>query len=179
MLSEGNWQRPLKWNRDAGRAGVPGKVFCASMADVFEDHPDLEEPRKRLWDLIEATPWLHWQLLTKRPENVAAMAPWGSGWPSWVWLGVSAENQRWADTRIPVLLELPAAVRSSARSLCSARSISGSITNAATPTPDMPGCGGLADHRRRAAPGRGLCSSTGPAACWPNAVSPRSAPSRS
>ena len=35
----------------------------------------------------------------------------GNDWPSWVWLGVSAENQRWADTRIPVLLELPAAVR--------------------------------------------------------------------
>ena len=111
MLSERNWQRPLKWNRDAERAGAPEKVFCASMADVFEDHPDLEEPRKRLWDLIEATPWLRWQLLTKRPENVAGMVPWGSDWPSWVWLGVSAENQRWTDTRIPVLLELPAAVR--------------------------------------------------------------------
>src|SRR5690242_7980724 len=88
--------------------GFPEKVFCASMADVFEDHSDLEEPRKRLWDLIEATPWLCWQLLTKRPENVAGMAPWGDEWPSWVWLGVSAENQRWADTRIPVLLEIPA-----------------------------------------------------------------------
>ena len=108
MLSERNWQRPLKWNRDAERNGVPEKVFCASMADVFEDHPDLEEPRKRLWDLIEATPWLCWQLLTKRPENVAGMAPWGDEWPSWVWLGVSAENQRWADTRIPVLFEIPA-----------------------------------------------------------------------
>lgn len=48
MLSEKNWERPLKWNRDAERAGVPEKVFCASMADVFEDHPDLEESRKRL-----------------------------------------------------------------------------------------------------------------------------------
>lgn len=81
------------------------------MADVFEDHPDLEESRKRLWGLIEATPWLRWQLLTKRPENVAGMAPWGRDWPSWVWLGVSAENQRWADTRIPVLLDLPARAR--------------------------------------------------------------------
>jgi protein gp37 len=111
MLSEQNWRHPLRWNRDAERAGVPAKVFCASMADVFEDHPALAEPRKRLWGLIESTPWLRWQLLTKRPENVAAMAPWGGDWPSWAWLGVSAETQRWADTRIPVLVALPARVR--------------------------------------------------------------------
>jgi protein gp37 len=104
MLSDANWQRPLKWNRDAECAGVPAKVFCASMADVFEDHPDVEAPRRRLWEVIEATPWLRWQLLTKRPENVAQMAPWGRNWPSWVWLGVSAENQRYADERIPLLL---------------------------------------------------------------------------
>lgn len=110
MLSDSNWRKPLKWNRDAERAGVPAKVFCASMADVFEDHPQLEEPRKRLWDVIEQTPWLRWQLLTKRPENVADMAPWGSDWPSWVWLGTSVETQRWAEARIPTLLRIPAEV---------------------------------------------------------------------
>jgi protein gp37 len=76
--------RSIHGGRDAERAGVPEKVFCASMADVFEDYPDLEEPRKRLWDLIEATPWLRWQLLTKRTENVAGIVPWGNDWPSWV-----------------------------------------------------------------------------------------------
>jgi protein gp37 len=111
MLSEANWTRPFKWNRDAERAGIPAKVFCASMADVFEDHPQVIEARKRLWDVIEATPWLQWQLLTKRIENVAEMVPWGDSWPSWVWLGTSVENQRYADLRIPVLLEIPAAVR--------------------------------------------------------------------
>jgi protein gp37 len=111
MLSETNWQQPLKWNREAERTGVPAKVFCASMADVFEDHPALAEPRKRLWGLIEATPWLRWQLLTKRPENVTEMVPWGGGFPPWVWLGTSAEDQRRADTRIPVLLGIPAKVR--------------------------------------------------------------------
>lgn len=111
MLSEANWQRPLKWNRDAERAGVPAKVFCASMADVFEDHPQVVEPRKRLWDLIEATPNLVWQLLTKRPENIAGMVPWGDEWPSHVWLGTSVENQRYADTRIYQLLNIPAKTR--------------------------------------------------------------------
>ena len=111
MLSDANWARPLKWNRDAERAGVPAKVFCASMADVFEDHPDVAEPRERLWGVIEATPWLQWQLLTKRPENVARMVPWGDEWPAHVLLGVSVENQRYADERIPRLLDVPAKVR--------------------------------------------------------------------
>lgn len=111
LLSEANWARPVKWNRDAERAGIPAKVFCASMADVFEDHPQVTEARKRLWGVIEATPHLHWQLLTKRPENVAGMVPWRDSWPSWVWIGTSVENQKWADVRIPVLLEIPAAVR--------------------------------------------------------------------
>lgn len=112
MLSEQNWARPLKWDRDAERAGVPAKVFCASMADVFEDHPDVAEPRERLWELIDATPHLIWQLLTKRPENIAQMVPWGrSEWPSSIWIGASAENQRYADTRIPLLLDVPAKVR--------------------------------------------------------------------
>jgi len=117
MLSDQNWAKPLKWNRDAQRAGVPARVFCASMADVFEQHPapevdaELDQARARLWELISATPWLRWQLLTKRIENVADMVPWGSSWPDNVWLGTSVENQRFADERIPVLLDLPARVR--------------------------------------------------------------------
>lgn len=111
ILSEQNWRKPLKWNRDAEAAGVPAKVFCASMADVFEDHPQLVEPRERLWGVIEATPWLRWQLLTKRPENVASMAPWGENWPAHVWLGTSVENQRWANARVPVIRKVPAKVR--------------------------------------------------------------------
>jgi protein gp37 len=117
MMSDANWRNPLKWNRDAEQSGRPARVFCASMADVFEVHPvaevnsQLDTARARLWALIDRTPWLVWQLLTKRPENVAALAPWGSGWPSNVWLGTSVEDQRWADTRIPALLDTPAAVR--------------------------------------------------------------------
>jgi protein gp37 len=106
MLSEENWRRPLRWNRDAERAGVPALVFCASMADVFEDHPAVAEPRERLWHLIEATPWLRWQLLTKRPENVAGMVPWGNAWPEHVWLGTSVEDQQRAEERVPELLKV-------------------------------------------------------------------------
>jgi len=108
---EKHWREPLAWNAAAQRAGERRRVFCASMADVFEDHPALPPERARLWSLIEATPNLDWLLLTKRIENVASMVPWGSEWPENVWTGCSVENQEWADRRIPILLELPAVVR--------------------------------------------------------------------
>jgi protein gp37 len=39
LTSPSNWAKPLKWNRDAERAGVCARVFCASLADVFEEWP--------------------------------------------------------------------------------------------------------------------------------------------
>lgn len=118
-MSEEYWRQPEKWNRKAEAAGVRMRVFCASMADVFERTPERNEQarrvqalaRARLWPLIVATPWLDWLLLTKRPENVAGLVPWGDDWPSNVWLGVTAEDQQRADERIPILLSLPARVR--------------------------------------------------------------------
>lgn len=111
---EKHWREPLAWNAAAQRAGERRRVFCASMADVFEDHPALPPERAKLWPLIEATPWLDWLLLTKRIENVSGMVPWSwgqRGFPENVWIGTSVENQEWADRRIPILLELPAIVR--------------------------------------------------------------------
>jgi len=110
-MSDATWRNPVRWNREADAAGRPALVFCASMADVFEDRRDLDASRDRLWSLIDETPWLVWQLLTKRPENAAAMVPWVDVWPSNVWIGASVEDQRRADERIPVLRMLPAAVR--------------------------------------------------------------------
>jgi protein gp37 len=102
LFSSKHWQEPVGWDRDAEQAGERRRVFCASMADVFEDHPLLNEPRQQLWDLIYATPNLDWLLLTKRPENVASMLP-GGYWPN-VWLGTSTEDQQRADERVPILL---------------------------------------------------------------------------
>ncbi len=96
-------------------------MFCASLADVFEDRPDLDAPRQRLFDLIAQAPNLDWLLLTKRPEvardwlkgsladstgNVHA-GSWP--WPN-VWLGTSVEDQDAARKRIPILLDIPAAI---------------------------------------------------------------------
>jgi protein gp37 len=110
FFGEKHWAEPLRWNRDAAAAGARRRVFCASMADVFEDRRDLDQYRYRLWSLIEATPTLDWLLLTKRPENqeIVPLA-WqtGSRRPPNVWLGVTAENQDYADRRIPQLLRAP------------------------------------------------------------------------
>jgi protein gp37 len=108
LLGGASWAKPLRWNREAAAAGVPARVFCASMADVFEDHPQVVGARARLWDLIGQTPWLRWQLLTKRIENVPQMVPWGDRWPANVWLGTSVENGHYAAERIPVLASIPA-----------------------------------------------------------------------
>lgn len=113
FFGDKHWREPLKWNRDAERDGVRRRVFCASMADVFEDRPDLVEPRDRLFALIHATKSLDWLLLTKRPERVMEIVPesWCDGFPGNVWFGTTAENQDEADRRIPHLLSVPAAVR--------------------------------------------------------------------
>lgn len=108
-----HWAEPLKWNAAAVKAGVRRRVFCASMADVFEDRDDLMDERRRLFDLIDETRGLDWLLLTKRPENIARLMPkfWnGCDWPN-VWLGTTAENQQYANERIPHLLKAQAVVR--------------------------------------------------------------------
>lgn len=110
-FGERYWAQPLRWNAHAEAAGIRERVFCASMADVFEDHSVWNTERPKLWGLIQATPWLDWQILTKRPENIPGMLPalWGDGWPN-VWLGVSVEDQQRADARVPRLISIPAAV---------------------------------------------------------------------
>ena len=111
FFGDKHWSEPIKWDAVAAQAGERPRVFCASMADVFEDRRDLDDARIRLWKLIEATPNLDWLLLTKRPELVRKMVPWGQSWPANIWLGTTVEDQEWAEERLPHLAEIPAAVR--------------------------------------------------------------------
>lgn len=113
VLSDDYWKQPLKWDKAAAAAGERHRVFCSSMADVFEDHPTVAEQRARLWPLIATTPNLDWLLLTKRPENMRRLAPveWAGSWPTNVWAMTTVENQEEADRRIPELLKVPARVR--------------------------------------------------------------------
>lgn len=118
IASESMWRQPLLWNRKAKEAGERHRVFCASLADVFEDYqgPSAEAvkaARLRLWALIEATPSLDWLLLTKRPHNVLGMIPdsWRAEMPRNVWMGCTVENQEAAEERMLWLLDVPARVR--------------------------------------------------------------------
>lgn len=108
-----HWAEPMKWNDEAAKAGLRKRVFCASMADVYEDHPQVRDARSQLFNLIVNTPYLDWLLLTKRPENIVRMGPmaWRLTPPENVWFGTSVENQEQADKRIPELLKVPAKVR--------------------------------------------------------------------
>jgi protein gp37 len=113
--------QPLKWKK-------PRRVFVNSMSDLF--HPNVPESYiGSIWDVMARTPQHTYQILTKRPERMLEiLSKWAAdGWywrredglwcgplegplPN-VWLGVSVENQRAADERIPLLLQTPAAVR--------------------------------------------------------------------
>lgn len=111
VTSSAIWAKPATWNRQAAKADEETFVFCASLCDVFEDHPTADETRPRLWEVIRSTPHLTWQLLTKRPDRIAAHLPadWGKGWPH-VWLGTSIEDMRVA-WRADYLRTIPAVVR--------------------------------------------------------------------
>ena len=111
FFGDRHWREPINWNAEAERSGVRRRVFCASMADVFEPREDLNLWRTRLWSLIEQTPWLDWLLLTKRPEHIGDLVPWEKAWPDNIWLGVTAENQLWLVRRVEQLARYPTVVR--------------------------------------------------------------------
>lgn len=87
------WRQPHKWDAAAKAAGERHRVFCASLADVF-DNQWVPQWRADLWQLIRITPNLDWLLLTKRPQNIAKMIPNDAMWP-WgnVWLGATVESR--------------------------------------------------------------------------------------
>lgn len=128
--AKGFWKDAVRWNKQAAGAKRKPNVF-PSMCDWL----DLEIPIEWLLEfleLIRTTRNLNWQLLTKRPENwrsrivevqnLAAkignwqLSTWCAVWlngtpPENVWIGVSVENQKYADIRIPILLTIPAIIR--------------------------------------------------------------------
>jgi protein gp37 len=108
VFGERHWREPMRWNAAAEKGGQRRRVFCSSMADVFDAEAPVGE-LKRLWALIRETPHLDWQLLTKRHGRIARSLPpdWGDGYPN-VWLGVTVEDQARLDERLPALLSVPA-----------------------------------------------------------------------
>lgn len=104
------WGEPRKWNKKAEQLGERHRVFCASLADVFEDwrkpiegFRSMDDARASLFDLIDETPWLDWLLLTKRPENIQEMWPNGFRFRENVWLGTSVSDQETAKAGLRLL----------------------------------------------------------------------------
>lgn len=104
--------RPLRWR-------APRTVFLNSMSDLFHEKVPVHWIA-RIFRVMQLTPQHTYQVLTKRPERMREILGglledavyWRDRLPlPNVWLGVSAEDQRAADERIPALLETPAAVR--------------------------------------------------------------------
>lgn len=106
-----NWRGPVLWNTRAARMGVRYRVFCASLADVF-DNAVPQIWRNDLWRLIRNTPNLDWLIVTKRIGNATKMLPsdWESGYAN-VWLLITVVNQEEAERSIARLLTVPARIR--------------------------------------------------------------------
>ena len=118
-----NWNLPIKWNKEAERLGIRYRVFCASLADVFDKEVPLRW-RQDLLKLILETPNLDWLLLTKRIGNASRMLQDACEHdgrmmdsndryiplPN-VWIGATICNQEEADRDILKLLDVPAKVR--------------------------------------------------------------------
>ena len=105
------WTNPVKWNAIARKHGDRPRVFCASLADMFDNQVEAEW-RHDLWALIRECGRLDWLMLTKRPQNIVKMLPsdWGRGYQN-VWLGVTAENQTYFDQRWKILQNIPAWIK--------------------------------------------------------------------
>jgi protein gp37 len=132
-FSEKDLLAPLSWKK-------PRRVFVNSMSDLFHENV-LDEWIDKIFAVMALTPQHTYQILTKRPERMHKWLTRRGTWPlvsmiekiqeipdrdgyikppslghiKWplpnVWLGVSVEDQKTADERIPLLLKCPAAVR--------------------------------------------------------------------
>lgn len=102
VFGDKHWAEPLAWDAAARKADNRKTVFCASMADVMDDEAPADQ-RERLWELIDQTPNLIWQLLTKRPTRYTQYLPTEGFKYDNVWLGASAENHHFYEIRWSVL----------------------------------------------------------------------------
>lgn len=98
---------PLQKSRNGAYRIQSGELIRVCMtSDFFVEEAD--EWRAEAWEIMRCRPDVKFFLLTKRPQRVAECLPedWGEGYDN-VIFNVTCENQRRADERIPILLELP------------------------------------------------------------------------
>lgn len=104
-LMEDKLDQPKRWRR-------PRMIFVNSMSDTFHENLS-DEQILRVFNSMFDAPHHTYQVLTKRAARMAEFVKrhYPNGLPSFIWLGVSVENQEYAEKRIPLLLEAPAAIR--------------------------------------------------------------------
>lgn len=122
------WDQPIKWNQQASVTGYRPRVFCASLADVFDNEVE-QTWRDDLWQLIRDTPNLRWMLLTKRIGNAQKMLPQDWPFPHVGLMATLATQTEW-DRDYPKLEQTESAWRG-----VSAEPLLGPI-NIGTATPD-------------------------------------------
>ena len=101
-LHQDRLKLPLSWK-------TPRRIFVNSMSDLFHEEIPTSFIQQVFGVMKEATQHT-FQVLTKRYERLKELSN-ELVWPPNIWMGVSVENQHWADLRIPALIEVPAAVR--------------------------------------------------------------------
>jgi len=104
------FNNPIFWAK-SGKVAPGSRIFTCSWSDWFIEEAD--EWRGEAWKIIKATPQFNYLILTKRPERILTNLPydWGEGGYPNVWLGISAEDQKNADKRIPILTMVPVITR--------------------------------------------------------------------
>jgi protein gp37 len=96
------WNDPLRWQRQAVKDGDRPFVFCASLADIFDNQVD-PQWRADAFEVMRKTPNLVYLLLTKRPQNIVKMSDAAGGLPKNAALGSTCEDQLRADKNLPAL----------------------------------------------------------------------------
>jgi protein gp37 len=96
------WNDPLRWNRQAEKSGVRPFVFCASLADIFDNQVD-PQWRADAFEVMRKTPRLVYLLLTKRPQMIVKLSDAAGGLPANAALGTTVEDQKRADMNLAAL----------------------------------------------------------------------------
>lgn len=98
------WNDPFRWQRRAERDGTRPFVFCASLADIFDNQVD-PQWRADAFDVMRKTPRLVYLLLTKRPQNIIKLSEAAGGLPANAAIGTTIEDQERANLNVPHLLQ--------------------------------------------------------------------------
>lgn len=91
--SVANWRKPIAWDKAAAVVGERPFVFCASLADIFDNQVPAEW-RADAFDVMRRTPNLTYLLLTKRPQNIIRMSLAAGGLPKNAAIGATIANQQ-------------------------------------------------------------------------------------